>query len=288
MKLTKAIITGILALQGVAYSAPFLDDFETDTSANYTATVTFGSGGVQSFNVTGGMLNVLNDGNITYDVFHNTARLAIGETVSVDLLSGAQDVYLTISTTNRGPNTGSEDGIRLNWIGSMRARIYNDGSGENIVHADEVTPSSLYITRDTDTSYTYGYDSTELNTGVTIAGTAGIGMQIGIETYGSGTRVWDNLQIISDTSPDIAITEIDYAPDAEPDPTVTLTWRKSGAASYVAKRSSDLIDWEADFGDGITVEVDENPDDPDHITVTFPLSNGLENEPHLFFRIEGK
>jgi len=223
MKLTKAIITVMLVLQGVACAAPFLDDFETDTSANYTDTVTFGSG-TPSFNVTGGMLNVLNDGNITYDVFHNTARLAIGETVSVDLLSGAQDVYLTISTTNRGPNTGSEDGIRLNWIGSMRARIYNDGSGENIVHADEATPSSLYITRDTDTSYTYGYDSTELNTGVTIAGTAGIDMQVGIETYGSGTRVWDNLQIADTTtrpainSFTVSSTEISEAGD------ITFKW----------------------------------------------------------------
>ena len=124
------MIIAVLALQGMVYSAPFVDDFETDTSANYTGTVTFGSG-TSSFNVTGGRLNVLNDGNVTYNVFHNTARLAIGETVSVDLISGAQDIYLTISTTNRGPNAGSENGIRLQWVNStMRARIYNDGRGQ--------------------------------------------------------------------------------------------------------------------------------------------------------------
>jgi hypothetical protein len=84
-----------------------------------------------------------------------------------------------------------------------------------------------------------------------------------------------------------AITEIDYAPDAAPNPTVTLTWRKSGAAAYIAKYSTDMIDWGADMGGRLTDAIDENPGDPDQITETFDLSDfGLENESDLFFRIE--
>ncbi len=83
-----------------------------------------------------------------------------------------------------------------------------------------------------------------------------------------------------------AITEIDYAPDADPNPTVTLTWRKSGAATYIAKYSFDMIDWGADLDDGITEEDDENTEDTEHITVTFPLEDDRADAEALFFRIE--
>ncbi|MDA7518255.1 hypothetical protein N9195_02350 [bacterium] len=82
------------------------------------------------------------------------------------------------------------------------------------------------------------------------------------------------------------ITDIEYARDAEPNPTVTLTWPKTGAASYVVKYSPDLIDWDADLDDGVTDESDENPEDADQITVTFPLVGDPEDAPVLFFRIE--
>lgn len=82
------------------------------------------------------------------------------------------------------------------------------------------------------------------------------------------------------------ITEIVYNSDAEPNPTVTLTWRNSGAATYIAKVSPDMTDWSADLDDGIVDERDENPDDPDHITVTFPLEGVQPDTPRLFFRIE--
>ena len=83
------------------------------------------------------------------------------------------------------------------------------------------------------------------------------------------------------------ITEIEYDADAEPSPTVTLTWRNSGAASYIAKYSLDMTGWGADMGDGLTAVDDERPEDTDHITMTFPLTDsGLEGEGDVFFRVE--
>jgi hypothetical protein len=67
-----------------------------------------------------------------------------------------------------------------------------------------------------------------------------------------------------------AITEIEYDPNAAPNPTVTLTWRNSGAATYIAYLSPDLSDWGEDLDDSISAEDDENTEDSDHITVTFP------------------
>ena len=83
-----------------------------------------------------------------------------------------------------------------------------------------------------------------------------------------------------------AITEINYSADAVPDPTVTLTWRKTGAATYIARISRNLTNWDNDLDDGIAVERDENPDDAGQMTVTLPIPSGFKDDPALFFRIE--
>ena len=103
-------------------------------------------------------------------------------------------------------------------------------------------------------------------------------------------RFGDTFADVVQTNPapelQLAITEIGYALDPELGPTVTLTWSKSGAASYIAKYSRDLIDWGADMGDGLTEDFDEKPEDADHITETFPLSDfGLEEDKDLSFSI---
>ena len=102
-------------------------------------------------------------------------------------------------------------------------------------------------------------------------------------------------EIHFDGSPPIrgsfAITAIEYSPETSE---VTLTWRKTGATSYVAKYSVDMIAvgdpptaWGMEMSDGLTDELDENPGDADHMTVTFDLTEfSIESEPDLFFRIE--
>ena len=100
---------------------------------------------------------------------------------------------------------------------------------------------------------------------------------------------FDNLAIIGSTGPSVpfAITELEYDPNGDPGPTVTLTWTKTGAASYSVLYSFDLIDWGADLDDSVLLESDENPEDADQMTVTFPLVGPLENAPGVFFRVEG-
>ena len=58
------------------------------------------------------------------------------------------------------------------------------------------------------------------------------------------------------------------------------------AASYAARFSGDMAEWDADLDDSISVDRDENPEDAEHITVTFTLEEPLKNQPRLFFRIE--
>ncbi|MDB4792537.1 DNRLRE domain-containing protein [bacterium] len=81
---------------------------------------------------------------------------------------------------------------------------------------------------------------------------------------------------------ELAISEIVYDSVAD---AVTLTWRKTGAVSYTARFSTDLMNWDGDIGDELTEAQDENTGDPDNITMTFELF-GLATDGKIFFRIE--
>ena len=67
---------------------------------------------------------------------------------------------------------------------------------------------------------------------------------------------------------------------------MTLTWRSRSNTTYKAFVSSDLSDWGFALADMLGAAHDVIDDDGNHITVTFPLIDGLENVPDLFFRIE--
>jgi len=108
----------------------------------------------------------------------------------------------------------------------------------------------------------------------------------GVEQKGIVTTLDFVPPVVLEPSVPFAITEAHYAPDAEPSPILTLTWGKTGAASYAVKYSRDLSYWGDSLQDGITPAMDENPTDTDYITVTFALTNGLENAAKMFFRIE--
>lgn len=204
-KTTTALALALVgAMSGISQGALFIDDFSSDTSVNYTGTQTFGSGG--SFSISGGTLNA--GGGGTYDVFHNTARLAVGETVSVDVApAGSSDFYLNVSTTDRGPNTGSEDGIRLNVQNgsNIRSRIYNNGSASDVNYAGSYNMNldyTLFITRNSDFNFTVAYDNGSGVVSLDTYDVAAVGTQelyVGVENFGS-TMAFDNLQIVPEPS----------------------------------------------------------------------------------------
>lgn len=50
-------------------------------------------------------------------------------------------------------------------------------------------------------------------------------------------------------------------PESDLNPTVTLSWQRTVAASCLAKVSTDLSDCEKKIGESLTAEDDENPED---------------------------
>ena len=126
-------------------------------------------------------------------------------------------------------------------------------------------------------------------------GYVAIGDRVRVELIGgtnfgaTGTDVLSlrEVEIYGTDSPSAAgfvITDMEYIADPK---AVKLTWTSRPGFSYVAKYSTDLTNWGADIGDGLTAADDENPDDGDHITMTFLLEPaGLGGFGALYFRIE--
>ena len=87
--------------------------------------------------------------------------------------------------------------------------------------------------------------------------------------------------------PPFAITEIEYDPGAEPNPTVTLTWRSRPGVTYKAFVSTDLSNWESELVDSLGPDTEGIIVDGALLTMSFDLTEfGLEGETDLFFRME--
>jgi hypothetical protein len=90
----------------------------------------------------------------------------------------------------------------------------------------------------------------------------------------------------SGLSLDLAITRITYDQN---DQKLNLTWRNTGAASYIIKYSTDLTNLDSDIADGLSSTDDENPNEAETITVTLDLTEaGVPASDRLFFRVEAE
>ena len=233
-------------------TTPFVDYFSSDSSADYVYTSTHGTDSA-TWNVSGGALNlpVTGGSGQTANIFHSTAMFEIGETVSVDIYGDADD-YLSVSTTTRGANTSGEDGVRLHWKadGTFQAKNYLNGTPTVVTFDSSFdtgvsTSVTLYLTRETDNTFSAAYDSgsglTQLNgTGGTekqifTAGDTGNGdLYIGVETWQEGARTFDNLWAGSGVAASVTPAIISFTSDpgfvSEPG-NVTLSWVTTNAAS---------------------------------------------------------
>ena len=93
-------------------------------------------------------------------------------------------------------------------------------------------------------------------------------------------------------SPPFAITEIDYAPDAEPNPTVTLSWNAQAGAIYTVYYSRDPGNLqEGESGDGDVEDSYEDNDaggvdlDPEEGKITIEFANPDPDSSDLFFSV---
>ena len=203
-----ALIATALLMPSMSHAALFIDDFSSDTSANYTGDNTFGSGG--GFTISSSTLNVVAAGGNTHAVFHNTAAFDIGDTVSVDITG--RDTRLSVSTAVDG-TAGRV--VRFKWEtgGTFKSEVYGGGSTTTYNSAFDVDSGTvnLLLTRETDNTFSAAFDSgsgiTQLNTTggtekqiFTAGGTGNGSLFIGVEAF-AGTRTFDNLTITAIPEP---------------------------------------------------------------------------------------
>jgi hypothetical protein len=98
-------------------------------------------------------------------------------------------------------------------------------------------------------------------------------------------------EVISGTS-SFAITAIDYDPDAEPDPTVSLSWNAQASATYTVYYSRDPGNLqEGEMGDGdVDDSYEDNDDggvdlDPEEGKITIEFDNPDPDARDLFFSV---
>ncbi len=261
-RIERLVVLVLLCAAPLSTAAPFLDTFDTDTSANYIGTRTYGSGAV-GFNVSGGTLNVTTGSSTTYSVFHKTAKLEVGEAASVvSVASNPHELYLTVSTISRSPNTGTENGIRFHVVSpsNIRARVYRNGAETSTNYG--VYPTgidlALHIFRVTETIYSVGYHDgfnlVILDDSIEIPQTVGVaGLYVGVEVYG-GTRSFDNLRV--DAGPVSATMEKQPYLIYPGRPTeMQILWQLSGSRTCILEWGRD-----AGFADGQVITTEYGTD----------------------------
>ena len=219
-KKSLVFLAALTAICTTSSAVSFLDDFSTDTSANYDGVDTSGSGG--SFSISGGTMEISPGSSNTHSVFYDVSALFdIGETLSVDVVSltSTPDFRLSVSTSPVGPNEfAADDGVRLKrdqTDGSFLFQAYTnsttatDTEYHDSLSVSDGTPFTLYLTRETDNTFSAAFDAgsglVQLNTTggtekeILSAGDTGNGLlYIGVEAYNQtsgASATIDNLRI---------------------------------------------------------------------------------------------
>jgi hypothetical protein len=292
--LSLAAAVGTLALATSANAATILYDFTgetngtTDKSSDAT-TNDFGAG------VTASAIIASTPGDVANYAYFNE------ETTRTELRNGTPGVFTFTITID---DTVSVDLTGLSFLDG----IDSGAGGNDLFHGWELAISnggSANI-QDVDRTWLNGTDPnpSSNNNNLTLSGLTGLtdttvtftltsnfatGYDSGTDTYSGGGSharhtILDDITLTGAIAPaPFVITAIDYDPDAD---TVTLTWRKTGAAIYIAWLSYDMSDWGEDLDDSISPEDDERPEDTEHITMSFLLKGDRADAADLFFRIE--
>ncbi|MDE0860207.1 MAG: hypothetical protein OSA93_08620 [Akkermansiaceae bacterium] len=287
-----AAAMGFLALASSAQAAPI-----SFTSALYTdAGVSTGGSLIGAINL--GTTDDHTVNTVFFDGADNTeatAGITLGSGVTMTWAADVDTVYEGTAlhshslAINHNPNVPIVfSGLTIGTVYEIQLMVGDSRARPHVSHVDVYDQATNSGTPEISLLPTL--NTTQIVTGrFTADGDQNVLVSLYVnagETLTSWSGPVNALQIRTVSASSFAITEIEYDSAADPNPTVTLTWSNSGAASYIAKISPDLINWDGDLDDSIAAERDENPDDADHITVTFPLEGDQADAEALFFRIE--
>jgi hypothetical protein len=245
-----AIFVAAFAMTGFSKGTVLQDDFSTDTSANYTGSNSYGSGG--SFTVDAGDSNevrILTGGNNTYSVAHTTSSLDVGESYAIDFLDartgesgGAGNglfLMLTTGTGQAGSSGSSGFRLRLDTFATIRLATYS-ANGTNSTVSSSISPSAapdtFWVDRTTATDFEFYYGSAGSRTLITTGSLHADDVDtetvhVGFQAFGGSTGFsFDNLRVGPATWP--SITDFSVSSETLTGPgSVTFTWSTHNTVS---------------------------------------------------------
>lgn len=198
------------AFGGTTASAAFLDDFSSDTSANYFFEDSYRSGG--SFDVSGGTLNITTGANNTATVTTiDPVPFAVGQRLAVDVpaQAGANGLFLTLGTAAGQP--GGDD-IGYRWRrdaggGGLRPASDDDGIFADIADPDKSSAATLWIDRVAADTFDFyfqlpGEPRLFVGTDVYAALATETDLHIGMQAFDSSAQTYsfDNLRVVPEPS----------------------------------------------------------------------------------------
>ena len=190
-----------------------IDDFETDTSANYVLSQSSNTGG--TFNVGGGTLNLTPGGANTVAVMLNDGAnyMTPGSRWAVDVNDDGNS-FMQVSTIPGQPDGTSSFGFRLRRdTGGFRIHRYSSAAGSGIVGGFLDNPSgalTMRIDRTSATDFSFYYDTPTADP--VLLGSASLpdvaaidDLYVGVQAFtstGTPTFHFDNLQADTIEVPD--------------------------------------------------------------------------------------
>ena len=238
-----ATLLATMAFAPYSQAVVLANDFSTDTSADFTGSDSFGSGGL--FTVDDGdsnELRILTGNNNTYSVVHTTSSLDIGESYSIDFLDartgesggGANAAFLMLSTSTEQPNGSTSSGFRLRLDSenvNIRLSTFSANGADPTVTSStsrSVAPDRFWIDRTTATDFEFYYGSAGSRS-LIIAGSLDA-LDVDTETIHVG------FQAFGRPGTGFSFDNLEIAPTAVPEPSTSIPLVLLGAASLLAKR----------------------------------------------------
>ena len=203
-----AAITGLFLQSTRCDAVIIFDNFDTDTSANYTGSDSFGTGG--AFSIDAGDSNVLRVATgitNTFSVVNTLSMLDVGESFSIDVPTyGSNDGVFAILSTGLGqPDGTSVFGFRLRLDTESNFRLQTFSSGGNTLVDTGVsnpkTPMTVWVDRTSSTGFDFFYgpksSRTFIYSDALAASDVLSALHVGVQAFGNlaNSFDFDNLQI---------------------------------------------------------------------------------------------
>ena len=206
------------AFSAPSNATPLVDDFSSDTSANYVGSDSYGCCGSFSIDTSGAGSLLIDPGlSNTYSVMHSNSDLGVGEQFRIDVgrvnLSG-NTMFSMVSTHPALPDGTSEFGFRFRRDSGDGLHIETISNGSDIIGPSFPDPdpsASLTLWIDRITATQFGFYYSEIGSGSrTFVGNSSLLPSEVTSSFHVGAQTW---RFLTDSPPAYAFDNLQIVPE---------------------------------------------------------------------------